>query len=67
MDLNALTAQQIFLLFCRELFCIICSRKFPTNFSPSPEFKKLLVSFYETNDAANITKFLKEKCWTKTK
>ena len=32
-----------------------------------PEFKKLLVTFYETNDAANITKFLKEKCWTKTK
>ena len=32
-----------------------------------PEFKKLLVTFYETNDAANITKFLKENCWTKTK
>ena len=32
-----------------------------------PEFKKLLVTFYETNDAANITKFLKDKCWTKTK
>ena len=32
-----------------------------------PEFKKLLVTFYETNDAANITKFLKEKCRTKTK
>ena len=65
--LNALTAQQIFLLFCRELFCIICSRKFPTNFSPSPEFKKLLVTFYETDDATTITKFLKEKCRTKTK
>jgi len=32
-----------------------------------PEFKKLLVTFYETNDATTITKFLKEKCWTKTK
>lgn len=32
-----------------------------------PEFKKLLVTFYETNDATTVTKFLKEKCWTKTK
>ena len=32
-----------------------------------PEFKKLLVTFYETNDATNITKFLKEKCWTRIK
>ena len=32
-----------------------------------PEFKKLLVAFYETNDATNITKFLKEKCWTNLK
>jgi prophage maintenance system killer protein len=31
-----------------------------------PEFKKLLVTFYETNDATTITKFLKEKCRTKT-
>lgn len=28
-----------------------------------PEFKKLLVHFYETNDAEEIEMFLKEHCW----
>ncbi|MBR5349082.1 MAG: Fic family protein, partial [Lachnospiraceae bacterium] len=28
-----------------------------------PEFKKLLVGFYEGQDAGNITAFLKENCW----
>ena len=30
-----------------------------------PAFKKLLVNFYETNDAADITVFLQDKCWKK--
>lgn len=32
-----------------------------------PEFKKLLVTYYETADIKKISKFLKEKCWRKTK
>ena len=28
-----------------------------------PEFKKRLVSFYEGEDIAVISSFLKEKCW----
>lgn len=32
-----------------------------------PEFKKLLVTYYETADIKRISKFLKEKCWRKTK
>lgn len=31
------------------------------------EFKKLLVTYYETADIKKISKFLKEKCWRKTK
>ncbi len=32
-----------------------------------PEFKKLLVTYYETADIKKTSKFLKEKCWRKTK
>lgn len=32
-----------------------------------PEFKKLLVTYYETADIKKISKFLKEKCWRKIK
>lgn len=32
-----------------------------------PEFKKLLVTYYETADIRRISKFLKEKCWRKIK
>ncbi len=32
-----------------------------------PAFKKLLVTYYETADIKKISKFLKEKCWRKTK
>lgn len=31
------------------------------------EFKKLLVTYYETGDIRKISKFLKEKCWRKIK
>ena len=30
-----------------------------------PEFKKLLVRYYEKKDSGEISKFLKEKCWRK--
>lgn len=28
-----------------------------------PEFKKLLVRYYEGEDASVITEFMKERCW----
>ena len=28
-----------------------------------PEFKKLLVKYYEGEDISNITSFMKERCW----
>ena len=31
------------------------------------EFKKKLVTFYETSDIREISEFLKEKCWRKLK
>ncbi len=30
-----------------------------------PEFKKLLVEFYESNNSTEISSFIKEKCWRK--
>ena len=30
-----------------------------------PEFKKLLITYYEDNDTDSIKEFLKEKCWRK--
>lgn len=30
-----------------------------------PEFKKLLVEFYESNNSTEISSFMKEKCWRK--
>ena len=30
-----------------------------------PEFKRLLVEYYEDNDTNTIKNFLKEKCWKK--
>ena len=30
-----------------------------------PQFKKLLIKYYETDDAEKIKVFLKEKCWRK--
>lgn len=35
--------------------------------SEVPEFKKLLVEYYEDKDLENIKSFLKEKCWKKFK
>lgn len=32
-----------------------------------PEFKKLLVAYYESADISKISAFLKDKCWRKTK
>ena len=32
-----------------------------------PEFKKLLIAYYEDNDTESIKVFLKEKCWRKLK
>ena len=32
-----------------------------------PEFKKILVTFYENADIQEISDFLKEKCWRKLK
>ena len=30
-----------------------------------PEFKKLLVEFYESNNSTEISSLMKEKCWRK--
>ena len=30
-----------------------------------PEFKKLLVSYYEGENISNISNFIKKKCWKK--
>ena len=32
-----------------------------------PEFKKLLVRYYEDKDNGEITAFMKDKCWRKMK
>lgn len=32
-----------------------------------PEFKKLLIAYYEDSDTESIKKFLKDKCWRKLK
>ena len=32
-----------------------------------PEFKKLLVAYYESADISKISAFLKDKCWRKIK
>ena len=32
-----------------------------------PEFKKLLVSYYEGENISNISNFIKKKCWEKMK
>ena len=30
-----------------------------------PEFKKILIDYYEENDTKSIKNFLKDKCWRK--